>query len=265
MSDNPVIIDIDARGVATLTLNRAEKHNAFDQVIVGELHNAVKRVNENDAVRLIILTGAGKSFSAGADIGWMREMAAYSREENIADALRLADMLHTLNDSRKPMIARINGHVFGGGVGLVACCDIAITSSRARFALTEIRLGIVPAVISPFVIAAIGQRQARRLFLTGEALSADKAMAVGLVHEVAEPDALDAAIEAQIGMLLKGGPTALGQAKQLIRRVAGPDDDARAALRQATAEIIARLRASDEGQQGLSAFLSKTAPDWDKS
>ena len=261
----PVRLSRDERGVVTLTFNRPEKHNAFDQTIIAMLTDAITQLNNNDAVRLIVITGAGKSFSAGADIGWMRAMAQYNREENVEDACRLADMLHALNDSRKPTVARVNGDVFGGGVGILACCDIVVASAKARLALTEVRLGVLPAVISPFVIAAIGARQARRLFLTGEALPAAKAAEIGLVHEVAEPDELDAAVENQIAMLLKGGPSALGEAKSLINRVTGPDDDTRRELRQTTAEIIARLRASDEGQEGLGAFLAKRPPNWDKS
>ena len=261
----PVKLSRDDRGVATLTFDRPEKHNAFDQTIIAMLTDAFEQLNNDGAVRLVVITGAGKSFSAGADVGWMRAMAQYSHQENVEDACRLADMLHALNDSQKPTVARVNGHVFGGGVGILACCDIVVASAKARLALTEIRLGVLPAVISPFVIAAIGARQARRLFLTGEALSAAKAAEIGLVHEVAEPDELDSVVESQVAMLLKGGPSALAEAKSLINRVAGPDDDTRRDLRQATAEIIARLRASDEGQEGLGAFLDKRPPRWDKS
>jgi methylglutaconyl-CoA hydratase len=251
--------DIDARGVARLTLDRAEKHNAFDDAVIRELTAHLAALDSDPQVRVVVLTGAGASFSAGADLNWMRAMAGYGERENRADALALADLMGALDRLARPTIARVNGPAFGGGVGLIACCDIVIASSAARFAFTEVRLGLAPAVISPFVIAAIGARQARRLFATGETFDAAHAQAIGLVHEVVAPDALDASVEAVVAQLLQGGPEALRAIKDLVHTVAAEDADD---LRGHTAELIARLRASPEGQEGLGAFLAKRPPGW---
>jgi len=252
--------EIDARGVARLTLDRADKHNAFDDVVIRELTAELTRLDGDAGTRLVILTGAGRSFSAGADIGWMRRMAGYGERENRADALGLAALMQALDGLGKPTIARVNGPAYGGGVGLIACCDIAIAASDARFAFTEVRLGLAPAVIAPFVIAAIGARQARRLFATGETFDAARAQAIGLVHAVVDPAALDTAIDAVAAELLQGGPSAQREIKQLVAMVAR--GDAGADLHARTAELIARLRASPEGQEGLNAFLDKRAPGW---
>jgi methylglutaconyl-CoA hydratase len=251
---------IDARGIARLTLDRADKHNAFDDVVIRELTAELARLESDPGTRLVILTGAGPSFSAGADLGWMRRMAGYGERENRADALGLAALMQALDGLGKPTIARINGPAYGGGVGLIACCDIAIAASDARFAFTEVRLGLAPAVISPYVIAAIGARQARRLFATGETFDAARAQAIGLVHAVVDPAVLDTAVDAVAAELLQGGPSAQREIKQLVAMVAR--GDAGADLHARTAELIARLRASPEGQEGLSAFLDKRAPGW---
>jgi methylglutaconyl-CoA hydratase len=256
---NNALLDIDARGVATLTLNRPEVHNAFDAALVQRLTELLMEIKSRDDVRAVVLTGAGRSFSAGADVNWMRSMAGCSEEENVEDALHLADLMSLLNSLPLPTVARVNGHAYGGGVGLVACCDIAIASSEARFALSEVRLGLVPAVISPYVVAAIGERNARRLFLSAEAMNAKLARRVGLVHEIAKPSKLDAALDDQLGMLLKGGPNALRESKELIFTVEGGGISADDALKHRTAQIIAQLRVSDEGQEGLAAFLEKRA------
>lgn len=258
--DARVRSDIDARGVARLTLERPERHNAFDDALVRELTAAIAQLDGDGAVRIVVLTGAGPSFSAGADIEWMRAMAAYGADQNRADALALAGLMDALYRLGKPTIARVNGAAFGGGVGLVACCDIVLAASSARFAFTEVRLGIAPAVISPYVIGAIGAREARRLFLTGEAFDAEHAHAIGLVHRVVDPQALDTALDEVIGALLQGGPAAQAAIKRLVDRVASGGDAT--ALRDETAELIARLRASPEGQEGLGAFLAKRAPEW---
>jgi methylglutaconyl-CoA hydratase len=257
-----VLLETDARGVATLTLNRPEVHNAFDAALVARLTELLIEIKSRDDVRVVVLTGAGRSFSAGADVNWMRAMAGCSEEENIEDALHLADLMSLLNALPLPTVARVNGHAYGGGVGLVACCDIAIASNEARFALSEVRLGLVPAVISPYVIAAIGARNARRLFLSAEAMNAKLARRVGLVHEIAKPNKLDAALDDQVEMLLKGGPHALRESKELIFTLEGGGISADDALKRRTAQIIAQLRVSEEGQEGLSAFLAKRAPDW---
>lgn len=255
---------IDGRRIATITLNRPDKHNAFDAGIIAELTTTLQALDRDVAIRAVVLTGAGKSFSAGADLGWMKAMSGYSQAENLEDSLRLAELMQVLDNLRKPTIARINGHVFGGGVGLIACCDIAIAVDGARFALSEVRLGLVPAVISPYVIAAIGERQARRFFLTAEAMDSATAKSIGLVHEIVSAEALDAAVEREIELLLAGGPEAQAAAKHLVRQVCHADTDAETHLRQTTAEIIAQIRVSDEGQEGLAAFLEKRKPDWVK-
>lgn len=255
---------IDTRGVATIALNRPDKHNAFNAEVIAGLVEALQSAERNDKVRVVILTGAGKSFSAGADFNWMKSMADYSEDENLEDSLKLAELMQVLDNLKKPTVARINGHVFGGGVGLIACCDIAIAVESARFALSEVKLGLVPAVISPYVIAAIGERHARRFFLTAEAMTAPVAEKIGLVHEIVPEGELDAAVTKEIDLLLQGGPKAQAAAKHLIRQVCHHDDDAEAHLRKTTAELIAQIRVSDEGQEGLAAFLEKRKPRWVK-
>ncbi len=263
MTDS-ALLQTDSRGVATLTLNRSEKHNAFDDAIIAELTQKLIQLNNDKNVRIVILTGAGKSFSAGADIHWMRTMAKFGEAENIEDALKLAELMDTLNALRKPSIVRVNGPAFGGGVGLVACCDIAIASENARFALTEVRLGLVPAVISPYVIAAIGAHRARRYFLTADAIGALEAKHIGLVHAVVPHEKLDEAVADEVDLLLKGGPRALAACKELIAGHAVVGVSAQRSLKLRTAQLIAQLRVSEEGQEGLSAFLEKRPPKWSK-
>ncbi|HVA56179.1 MAG TPA: enoyl-CoA hydratase/isomerase family protein [Gammaproteobacteria bacterium] len=264
MIDN-VLLQTDIRGVATLTLNRPEKHNAFDDAVIAELTDKLIKVNNDKKVRVVVLTGAGKSFSAGADVNWMRASAQFDEAHNIEDALKLAELMDTLNSLHRPSIARINGATYGGGVGLVACCDIAIASSAAIFSLSEVRLGLVPSVISPYVIAAIGARNARRYFLTADLISADQAREIGLIHEVVGAEQLDTAVEKEIGLLLKGGPRALAAAKELVAGQAALSTSARRNLHSKTVNIIAQLRVSEEGQEGLSAFLEKRPPKWSKN
>ncbi|MDE2091489.1 MAG: enoyl-CoA hydratase/isomerase family protein [Gammaproteobacteria bacterium] len=259
-----VLLQTDSRGVATLTLNRPEKHNAFDDAVIAELTDKLIQVNNDKKMRIVVLTGTGKSFSAGADVNWMRASAQYDEAHNIEDALKLAELMDTLNSLRRPSIARVNGATFGGGVGLVACCDIAIASSAAKFSLSEVCLGLVPSVISPYVIAAIGARNARRYFLTADTISADRAHEIGLVHAVVSAEQLDSAVEKEIGLLLKGGPKALVAAKELIAAQVALSTSARRNLHSKTANIIAQLRVSEEGQEGLSAFLEKRPPKWSK-
>lgn len=263
MPDN-VLLEIGADGVATVTLNRPEVHNAFDDALIVKLTGLFTDLHSRADVRVVVLTGAGESFSSGADITWMRSMAEFSEAENYEDALKLAELMATLNNLGQPTVARVNGHAFGGGVGLVACCDIAVASSEARFCLSEVRLGLVPAVISPYVIEAIGARNARRFFQTAEAMSARKARRIGLVHEIARPGKLDSAVAHQVQMLLKGGPGAQRESKELVHSVAGHSITADLALQRRTAEIIAQMRVSDEGQEGLKAFLEKRPPGWCK-
>lgn len=247
---------------AHLVMNRPEVHNAFDDGLIAELTAAIDEVENDDSVRAVVLTGSGGSFSAGADLNWMRGMAAASEADNLADSLRLAALMRRLQFLAKPTVARVNGAAFGGGVGLVACCDIAVTVDSARFALSEVKLGLVPAVISPYVVAAIGLRQARRLFVTGELIDSAAALSMGLVHEVVPPDQLDAAVERVLGLLTRGGPVAQREAKRLALAMGGhtPADAERTDA--GNAALIARLRVSPEGQHGLSAFLDKTTPTW---
>ena len=255
-----LICRTESNGVARLTLNRPEVHNAFNDALIAEMASALDALERDTQVRAVILSGNGKSFSAGADLNWMRAMAGYSHAENLRDAEALGDLMHRLDSLKKPTIALVQGPAFGGGVGLVACCDIAIAAQRASFCLSEVKLGLIPAVISPYVVAAMGPRAARRYFLTAERFSAEKAMALGLVHEVVADDGLDAAAESLIAELLSAGPIAVQEAKDLIAAVAFRPPDA--VLRQDTAERIARIRASDEGREGLTAFLEKRPPNW---
>lgn len=244
----------------TLRLHRPALHNAFDDQLIAALTRELAQAGADRSVRAVVLAGDGASFSAGADLQWMRGMAAASEADNRRDALALAHLMRTLDELPKPTLARVHGAAFGGGVGLVACCDIAIAADSARFGLTESRLGLLPAVISPYVIAAIGPRQARRWFATGEHFDAATALRIGLVHAVVPGEQLDAAIEQQLTLLMAAGPVAAASAKTLVRHVVTtPDADARD---QANAELIARLRVSAEGQEGLGAFLGKRAPGW---
>lgn len=253
---------LDPEGVLTLTLNRPEVHNAFGDELIAELSDVLERTDDDPAVRAIVLTGTGTSFSAGADMNWMRGMIAASAEENEQDALRLARMLRRLNYHGKPTIARINGSALGGGVGLVACCDITIAADGARFGLTEVRLGLVPAVISPYVFRRIGERNARRYFLTGERFDAQRARDMGLVQDVVAPGELDVAIRARLDDLLRGGPQAVRHSKKLVFAAANIDATRQRQADQDNARLIARLRVSEEGQEGLVAFLDKRAPAW---
>ena len=246
--------------VLRLRLNRPALHNAFDAGLIAQLTTALTTAGSNRTVRVVVLEGAGASFSAGADLNWMRGMAAASEAENRDDALALARLMRALDELPKPTVARVQGAAFGGGVGLVACCDIAIGVTEARFGLTESKLGLLPAVISPYVIAAIGPRQARRWFATAEIFDAQTALQIGLLHQVVPEEQLDSAVQRQIDLLLKAGPMAAARAKSLVAgMVAETHGDAQD---QANATLIAALRVSPEGQEGLSAFLDKRAPMW---
>ncbi|MBL8298957.1 MAG: enoyl-CoA hydratase/isomerase family protein [Rhodanobacteraceae bacterium] len=248
--------------VAEVRLARPSVHNAFDEQLIAELTATLQTLQADTAVRAVVLTGDGASFSAGADLNWMRAMAQASEADNLADSLKLATLMHTLNYLSKPTIARVNGAAYGGGVGLVACCDIAIGVEGAKFSLSEVKLGLVPAVISPYVIAAIGARHARRLFITGEVFDAAEARRINLLHETVAADQLDAAVERSLHWLGKGGPLAQTQAKQLALAMAGMTPANQHDLDAGNAALIARLRVSPEGQHGLTAFLDKRAPDW---
>jgi len=259
MSEEKLKVEIDG-GVARLILTQPGKHNAFDDTIIAAFTAALQRVAADAAVRVVVLAGEGKSFSAGADLDWMRRMADYGEAENLEDARALAAMLRTLNELPKPTIARVQGATFGGGVGLVACCDIAVASEAAIFCLSEARLGLAPSTISPYVVAAMGAHNARRYFLTAERFDAAAAERIGLVHMVTGADRLDSAVDGLIATLLQNGPAAIAECKELIRRVAsGPVDDA---MIGDTARHIARVRATSEGKEGIRAFLEKRSPAW---
>ncbi len=260
MQTDAVSVLIDDRGVATVTLDRPEKHNAFDDGMIADLATIFKSLTNNESVRAVILASTGKSFSAGADLNWMKRMAQYSYEENLADASALAEMLRLFNYMPKLTIARIQGATFGGAVGLVSCCDVAVASENASFCLSEVKIGILPATISPYVVAAIGQRSARRYFTTAERFFAQEAKTIGLVHEVVEKDQLDTTIDKIIGSLLQNGPKAVTAAKQLVFDVAIQPQSRQ--LIKETCELIASVRASDEGQEGLEAFLAKRPANW---
>jgi methylglutaconyl-CoA hydratase len=262
MTQTPVLQISLAGGIATLTLDRPALHNAFDDGLIAELTAALQSLERDDAVRAVVLTGAGASFSAGADLQWMRRMASAGEAENREDARRLATLMRTLDGLARPTVARVNGVAFGGGVGLIACCDIAIGVDSAKFGLTETRLGLVPAVISPYVIDAIGARQARRLFLTAEIFDAHEATRIGLLHRAVPAAELDAAVQAELDRLLAAGPIAVREAKRLVGRIARPNAAQRDATDEANADLIARLRVSEEGQEGLAAFFQKRKPGW---
>ncbi len=260
MTDDSILCEIDEWGTAWLTLNRPRVHNAFDDRMIAALSEILRQSEADPAVRAVVLTGAGKSFSAGADLAWMRRMAEYSEEENIKDANALATLLKVLYRLGKPTIGLVNGAAMGGGAGLVAACDMAVAADDAVFAFTEVRLGLIPSVISPYVIAAIGSRQARRYFLTGEKFSAADALGLGLIGAVVPRDGLRGAADALLKHIAANGPRAMKEAKELIAAVAGrPIDDA---LIANTAQRIARVRASDEGKEGMAAFFDKRRPRW---
>lgn len=260
MTDDILRVEHRPNGVAWLTLNRPDVHNAFDDHLIAQLTKELAELGGNAGVRAVVLTGAGKSFSAGADLNWMRRMAGYSRQENLADAGALARLLTTLDTLSKPTVARVNGAALGGGVGLVACADIAIASDEAVFGTTEVRLGLIPAVIGPYVLRAVGHRAARRLMLTGERITAVEAAKIGLVHQAVHTDDLDHAVDHVLGDLLKGGPEALAAVKALLGDVAGRPITPQ--LTDLTAGRIADVRASEEGREGVGAFLEKRKPNW---
>jgi methylglutaconyl-CoA hydratase len=241
-------------GIARVTLARPDVRNAFNAQVIRELREAFDRLSGEEAIRAIVLAGAGKSFCGGADVNWMRGALALSYDENVADAEAMSDMFRAIDRCSKPVIGRVHGAALGGGAGLAAVCDIAIASDETLFGFTEVKLGIIPAVISPFVLAKIGASHARALFLTGERFDARRAFAIGLVHEVVSADGLDAAIERILGELRTAGPHAVAAAKTLIPEVAAASYDA---TRGITAAAIALRRTSPEGQEGLHAFLER--------
>jgi len=247
-------------GVATVWMNRPDVHNAFNAQLIADLTAACRQLDADDAVRVVVLAGRGKSFSAGADLNWMKAAGAASEAENFADAMKLAGMLRTLAELDKPTIARVHGAALGGGMGLASACDICVAADRAVFATSEVKFGIIPAAISPYVIRAIGERQAYRYFQTAERIDAARALALGLAHEVVASEVLDAKVAEIVEALLQGGPKAQAAAKRLIRAVGNrPLSDA---VVEDTARRIAQLRATPEAREGLSAFLDKRPAQW---
>lgn len=261
MSDK-LLVQVDSDGNATLTLNRPEVHNAFDPEMVGALTVALGRIADDAAVRAVVITGAGKSFCAGADIGHMKQSAKFSLEQNFEAALHTARMLYALYSLPKPTIACVRGAVRGGGVGVVSACDIAVCAQGATFRLSEVKLGIIPAMISPYVIAAIGERAARRYMLTGEEFDAAEALRIGLAHEVVDDDALAPTVARLLAQISSSGPQAMAAIKRQIpvsaRAPIGRD------IVEQTSHSIAKIRATAEAQEGLSAFLEKRMPAWTK-
>lgn len=260
MIQQMVITETDSRGVATVTLNNADKHNAFDDQLIAQISATFDALEADLGVRIVILQATGRSFSAGADLAWMRRMADYSYDENHRDATLMAAMFRRINTLSKPTIARVHGAAFGGGVGLAAVCDLVFATPAASFCLSEVKLGLIPAVISPFVVAAIGPRAARRFCMTAERFSAATALELGLVSELCEEAELDNRIQAIIEKLLINGPAAMAASKQLVADVAGaPINDE---LVAETSRRIAEIRGSDEGREGLNAFLEKRSASW---
>lgn len=242
---------------AHIILNNPEKHNAFDEQLIDDLLEALKEVEDDNSVRVVLLSAEGPSFSAGADLSWMKKMAAYTEDENFQDAMKLARLMQTLNQLSKPTIALIQGNAFGGALGLIACCDIALSVPQAFFCFSEVKLGLIPAVISPYAIAAMGERAARRYFLTAERFSAEDALKSGLIHAISNnllEDGLSLAKQ-----IAQNGPCAIHKIKILTQKVSSAISEE---VIKCTAQAIAEIRVSSEGQEGLSAFLEKRKPNW---
>lgn len=254
---NQAELSIDG-GLATITLNQPDKHNAFDDAVIQQLLTHLATIRDTPNARVMLLQAAGKHFCAGADLGWMKRMASMSYDDNHADARQLARLMQELNSLPIPTIAKIQGAAYGGAIGLIACCDIAIASDNARFCLSEVKLGLAPATIGPYVVAAIGARQCRRLFLSAEVFNSAQAERYQLVHEVVNIERLETRVGELVQGLLKNGPQACKAAKQLIQNI----EDKPADMIEQTSALIAELRVSAEGQEGLAAFFGKRPPNW---
>jgi methylglutaconyl-CoA hydratase len=246
--------------IATVTLNRPDTRNAFNEETIAELTRAFRELGEDDDLRAIVLAANGPAFCAGADLNWMKKMAGYTHAENQADALQLAEMLRTIYLCPKPVVAKVQGDCYAGGMGLVAACDIVVTVDEANFCLSEVKLGLIPATISPYVIKAMGENASRRYFLTAERFSASEALRIGFAHEVVAAGALDAKVADIVKALVNNSPHAVRQAKALVRDVVGKTVDD--ALLADTAERIAHIRASEQGREGVASFLEKRKPNW---
>ena len=255
-----IITEVDD-SIGILTLNKAERHNAFDELLIDEITRGLLELEDDPRVRVVVLSSTGKNFCAGADLNWVRRAATASEQENLRDARELARLMSTLNEFSKPTVARVQGPAYGAGLGLIAACDIAVATYDTLFALTEVKLGLLPAVVCPYVVAAIGERYARRYMLSAERFSAAEAYRIGLVHEIVPgEEQLDEAFGEFIDNLLKNGPQAQAECKSLIRLVAGQPIDQ--AIGEETAQRITRVRSTPEGQEGLAAFLEKRKPNW---
>lgn len=260
MNPPSVLTEIGANGIATITFNRPDLHNAIDESVISQFNAGLRRVAADPAARVVVIAGNGKSFCAGADLNWMKRTAGFTEEQNNRDALEFTEILTLLDRMPKPTIARVHGAAYGGGVGIVSCCDIAIGTPEAVFSFSEVRLGLIPAMISPYAVAVIGERYARRYMLTAERIDAAEALKIGLLHEVCAAGELDAKIAAIVEQCLRGGPASIARSKELIAAVAhGPIDQSK---RDYTARMIAATRASDEGKEGIAAFLEKRKPAW---
>ena len=260
MTDTSLLIEVDVRGVASVTINRPEVLNAFDEALIGRISSAFEHVNANPDVRIVVLRATGRAFCAGADIGWMQRAAANAFDENLEDARRFATMMATVARCRKPVIARIQGAAYGGGVGLACAADIAIASHRARFCVSEAKFGILPAVIGPYLINAIGLRQAQRLALTCSVVDAAEALALGIVQQAVDESELDSAVEHCVAELLQAGPLAQGSIKRLFGQLhVGPITGE---VQELTAQTISKVRSGDEARAGFEAFVAKRAPPW---
>lgn len=260
MPTEAVVTRVANNGVATIAFNRPRVHNAIDEAVIAGLRAALQTVAADAAVRVVVITGEGESFCAGADLNWMKRSAAYSQQQNYQEAADFALLLQSLHELSKPTIARVHGPAYGGGVGIVAACDIAIGTRGASFSFSEVRLGLIPAMISPYAIAAIGERHARRYMLTAERIDAPTAVTIGLLHEVCEEGELDARVQQVASNLLRGGPASITACKMLIDKVAHVPIDGE--VREYSARAIAAIRASSEGKEGVGAFLEKRKPTW---
>jgi len=247
--------------IGRVTLNRPEVHNAFNDIMIRELTEVFNDLKTKNEVRVVVLTGEGKSFCAGADLNWMKKVKDFSYEDNLKESFELAEMLYIIYSCPKPTIARVNGTAIGGGTGLVAVCDIAITSAEAKFSFSEVKLGLIPACISPYVIKKCDEGRTRELFLTGERITADKAYSVGLVNRIVPAAELDSAVTELVNQLLSSGPEAIRRCKELVSKVPQMSYEE---MKRYTAEVIAQMRMSDEGQEGMLAFLEKRKPKWSK-
>ena len=252
-------IAIDGK-LATVTLDRPDVRNAFNELTISEITLAFDELGRDDSVRAIVLAANGPAFCAGADLNWMKKMAGYTHAENRADALQLAEMLRTIYLCPKPVVAKVQGDCYAGGMGLVAACDIIVAAEQVQFCLSEVKLGLIPATISPYVIKAMGENAARRYFLTAERFGAPEALRIGYVHEVVAADALDAKVAEIVKALVNNSPSAVQQAKVLVREIAG--QTVNDALLADTAERIAHIRASEQGREGVASFLEKRKPNW---